>query len=78
MQPIIQYLLTAMKLQLDEHTKHRQQNSSVQQNPNSITLPKAIKHAEATTSIQKICHANKCHLVLAKGIIRKPMLCAKS
>ena len=77
-QCIIQYLLAAIKLQLEEEDAERQQAPSNQESANSGPLPKAIKITKNKESTPKMCHANKCRLLLAKGIIRRPMICAKS
>ncbi len=52
-QCIIQYLLAAIKLQLEEEDAERQQASSNQESANSGPLPKAIKITKNKESTQK-------------------------
>ncbi len=77
-QCIIHYLLAAIKLQLKEEDVERQQASSKQESANTDPLPKAINMIKNKESAPRICHANKCRLLLAKRIICRPMICAKS
>jgi len=56
-------------------------STSVADTPSeNIATSRQSKQSKANmsdTAIQKICHANRCRLLLAKGLLRKPMQCAK-
>jgi hypothetical protein len=83
-QRIIQYLLAAIKLQIETDCAQRQQtldaNDGEQESRTSLHTSAA---KSTTTQVNnnsippKLCHANKCRILLAKGILRTSIPCAK-
>jgi len=85
-QKVIQIMLTHKKdsiLQLpqplpqqnnnaDDRTQYASQEDNTPRTRTSTTRA----NIHATTTLLQVCHANKCRLLHAKGILRRPMLCA--
>jgi hypothetical protein len=76
-QHIIHDLFVAIKLQIEEEGAGRQQASSKQESTYTNALPKVVKMINIKQPAPRICRANKFHLLLAKGIIHRPMICAE-
>lgn len=85
---IIQYLLAAIKLQIENDCLLRQQTQqtspTIQQidHEPSMSLPvptatNTLATDTCTSSPQKLCYADKCRVLIAKGILQHPIPCAK-
>lgn len=85
-QNIIQYLLVAIKQQIESDCKKRQETSNANNDLETTSSIAPSLPPTSTTSTegiiahtpQKLCHANKCRILLAKGILRSPIPCAKN
>jgi len=84
-QHIIQYLLVAIKLQIETDCQKRQEALSINGEKES-ELCSSVHSSSATSTPtagsndstpRKLCYANKCRILLAKGILRAPVPCAK-
>jgi hypothetical protein len=76
LQKIIHYLTSKMKLIIAEALKERDDTNANNLTPAPL-VPCSNECAPALRPA-KICFANKCRLLKAKGIIQKPMLYAKA
>jgi len=56
----------------DDRTQYASQEDNTPRTRTSTTRA----NIHATTTLLQVCHANKCRLLHAKGILRRPMLCA--
>ena len=74
---IIQYLLVAIKLQIETDCQKHQETSNANDDTKpelsaALPMPPAGSTPASSNIIstpQKLCHANKCQILLAKGIL---------